>query len=391
MTKMKVCDLALFSPETSSGVKTYITSKIAYARRRESIEHVVIVPGRTASVRVEGRSKIVTVRGVSTFYPGIRIAANLWKVAAIVEQEQPDIIELNCQYTLPWAAFLATRRSRAPVVGVYHTDVPACVRHMTRGAGTAIAAAAERLTEFYIGLIYRHYTMTIFGNPGLEPRLERLGVERRCFVPRGVDAATFSPARRDPTWRTGLGIGPASKVLVYAGRLSVEKELDVLFDAFGQLSPREFALVIAGDGPGAAATARYAASQPGVHYIGHVESRAQLAAIYASSDICVSPGRYENFPMAAIEAVSCGLPVVGIRDSGTATFVPPEIGALAQAGNAGDFADAIKTIAAWPIDDGRDSRHAFAAARYSWDFVLDQYFEVYRRALDEDPDARSPQ
>ena len=40
---MKICDLALYSPETSSGVKTYIASKIAYARSRVDIEHVVIL------------------------------------------------------------------------------------------------------------------------------------------------------------------------------------------------------------------------------------------------------------------------------------------------------------------------------------------------------------
>lgn len=385
---MKVCDLALFSPETSSGVKTYISSKIAYARSRTDIEHVVIVPGRRSRITVEGRSKVVIVRGVPTFYPGIRIALNLWKVAAIVEREQPDVIELNCQYTLPWAAFLATRRSRAPVIGVYHTDVPACVRHMTRGAGARLAAAAERITEFYVGLMYRHYTMTIFGNPGLRERLERLGVERTCFVPRGVDAETFAPTRRDPTWRARLGISPNVTVLVYAGRLSAEKELDLLFAAFDRLSPLAFALVIVGDGPEAAATTRYAATHPGVHFVGHIESREELAAIYASSDICVSPGRYENFPMAAIEAVSCGLPVVGIRGSGTATFVPPAIGALAEAGDARDFADAIAQVAAWPIDEGRTARHAFAAASYSWDLVLDQYFAVYRRAIEEDPDRR---
>ena len=44
--RMKVCDLALFSPSSSSGVKTYISSKIDYVRERPDIEHVVIVPGR---------------------------------------------------------------------------------------------------------------------------------------------------------------------------------------------------------------------------------------------------------------------------------------------------------------------------------------------------------
>ena len=386
---MKICDLALFSPETSSGVKTYITSKIEYARTRDDIEHVVIVPGRTAGVEMHGRSKVVVVPGVPSFYPGIRISLNPWKVAEIVERERPDIIELNCQYTLPWAAFLATRRSKTPIVGVYHTDVPACVRHMARGVGQTIAAGAERLTELYEGLIYRHCTMTIFLNPGMRHRLERLGVDRMCCLPCGVDVETFCPARRDPAWWGRSGIGPDSTVLLYVGRLSPEKELDVLFDAYQRLPTKKFVLVIVGHGPDAEATSRFADSHPGVRYLGHIESREELATAYASSDIFLSPGRHETFGMATLEAISCGLPVIAIAGSGTGTFVPPEVGVLVAAGAPAAFADAIRVVAAWPLDRLRREHHAFAAVHYAWEGVLDRYFDVYRRLI-QDAEERVP-
>ena len=250
-------------------------------------------------------------------------------------------------------------------------------------AGDAIAAAVERLTEWYEGLIYRHCTMTIILNPGVRDRLERMGVARVCCLPCGVDVTTFSPARRDEAWRERLGIAPASTVLLYAGRLSAEKELDVLFDAYDRLPPGKFSLVIAGDGPDASATARYASARAGVTYVGHVESRAELATVYASSDIFLSPGRHETFGMATLEAISCGLSVVGIANSGTATIVPPEIGVLAPAGDPGAFAQAISTVATWPLADRRRVCHDFARERYAWDLVLDQYFKVYRQVIDD--------
>jgi alpha-1,6-mannosyltransferase len=221
----------------------------------------------------------------------------------------------------------------------------------------------------------------------MRDRVKRLGVERMCCLPCGVDATMFSPVRRDGALRARLAIGPESTVLLYAGRLSAEKELDVLFDAYDRLSPREFVLLIAGDGPDADAISRHAETHPGVKYLGHVESRAELATVYASSDIFLSPGRHETFGMATLEAISCGLPVVGIRNSGTATFVPSEIGVLAREGDAEDFAKAISTVATWPLDDLRHVCHAFAAEHYSWDFVLDQYFKVYRRVIDEAAEA----
>jgi hypothetical protein len=154
---VKLCDLALFSPETSSGVRTYISNKIQYVHsRRDSIKHVVIVPGAEDKVSIEGSTKVIVVRGVPCFYPGLSIAINLGKVADIVEREAPDLIEVNCQYTLPLAAFIATQRHRTPIVGVYHTDVPACVRHMTAGAGAAVSAFFEKMVELYIGHDDRH-------------------------------------------------------------------------------------------------------------------------------------------------------------------------------------------------------------------------------------------
>jgi alpha-1,6-mannosyltransferase len=380
---VKLCDLALYSPETSSGVKTYIASKIEYARTHPEIEHVVIVPGRRPGTTREGRTRIVVVPGVPSPYPGIRIALNIWKVAAIVRRECPDIIELNCQYTLPWAAFLATRHRPTPIVGVYHTDVPACVRHMARGAGRTMASAAERLTAWYEGLIYRHCTMTVMLNAGMRDRLAALGVERTCCLPCGVDAGTFSPARRDPAWRAGLGIAPDAVVLVYVGRLSAEKELDVLLQAYAQLPAGRFALVIAGDGPDAPAVARSAAVHAGIHYVGHIDSRAELATAYASSDVFVIPGRHETFGMATLEALAAGLPVVGIRESGTATFVPPELGVLTPAGDPDALAAGIRAVSRWPLDDLRARCHDFAADRYSWSRVLDLYFAEYRRMLRE--------
>ncbi len=141
--------------------------------------------------------------------------------------------------------------------------------------------------------------------------------------------------------------------------------------------------MIAGDGPRQPAVARFAETHPGVFFVGHLESRAELATAYASCDIFVIPGRYETFGMATLEAVASGLPVVGIHESGPAALVRDGFGILARAGDAEGLAAAMATVATWPLDNRRAVHHAFAAERYSWDSVLDQYFEVYRRVLDE--------
>jgi len=387
-SRIKVCDLALFSPSSSSGVKTYITSKIDYVRQRSDVDHVVIVPGPTDRLSTDGRTKMIMVRGVPSPYPGVCLGLNLVRIANLIAREAPDIIELNCQYTLGWAAFLATRRHRTPIVGVYHTDVPACAKHWALPAGKMIASAIERIVELYEGLIYRHCTLTILLNARMGDRVARLGVHRtRCF-PCGVDPAMFTPARRDPGLRRRFGITPAQKVIFYAGRLSPEKELDVLFGAFERLPHPEFILMIAGEGPDAAAVARYATTRPHVHYLGHIDSRSDLATAYASSDLFVIPGRYETFGIATLEAIASGLPVAGIESDGTATVVPAGAGVMAKPGNATDLAAAIKTVAAWDAETTRHACHRFAASLFAWDRVFDAYFDTYRELIRDTPVSR---
>lgn len=377
---MRLCDLALFSPETTSGVRTYITNKIEYVRTHPEISsHVVILPGREHGDTMQGRSRVITVRSVPSFYPGIYIGINLFKIAELIESASPDLIEVNCQYTLAWAAFLATRRRRIPIVGVYHTDVPACVAHMADATGGPAAKIAERIVEFYEGLLYRHFTLTIALNNGVLPRLRRMGVTNVEVLPCGVDVGTFNPAQRDSDFRARLGISPEKKILIYAGRLSAEKEVDVLIHAHQRLPAGKFVLLIAGDGPDAETIRAYAASRNDVIYLGHFDSPAELARVYASSDVFVIPSRYETFGMAALEALACGLPVVAIGGGGTAGFMSADIGLTAAPGDADDLAEKIGLVAEWDKDRTRDVSRSFASKHYSWDVVFDRYFEIYRK------------
>jgi alpha-1,6-mannosyltransferase len=378
---MKVCDLALFSQSSSSGVKTYIASKVEYVRQRANIDHVVIVPGPADHVSTSGRSKVIVVRGVPTPYPGIRIGVNLTRIAHLIAREEPDIIELNCQYTLGWAAFLATRHRRTPIVGVYHTDVAACSRRWAQPAGPRIAGAVERLVEFYEGLIYRHCTLTILLNTTMHARVARLGVERTRCLPCGVDVDTFRPERRSPEFRLRLGVRPEQKLIFYAGRFSPEKELGVLFEAFERLPCGEYVLMLAGDGPDTPAVARYVRTHRWVRHLGHIDAREELATAYASSDVFVTPGRYETFGMSTLEAICSGVPVVGIQGSGTAMLVTPATGVTTPEGDADRMADAIVELARRDPEPTRQACRRFAATHYSWDRVLDQYFETYRELI----------
>lgn len=121
--------------------------------------------------------------------------------------------------------------------------------------------------------------------------------------------------------------------LVYAGRLSSEKGVDLLVEAMGRLPDAE--LVVAGEGrERPALEQRAAALAPGrVQFVGRLD-RADVLALLRRATAMVLPSRwYENQPMSIIEAFACGTPVVAsdiggnpelVLDGDTGVLFPPD-------------------------------------------------------------------
>ncbi|MFN3886643.1 MAG: glycosyltransferase [Aquabacterium sp.] len=146
------------------------------------------------------------------------------------------------------------------------------------------------------------------------------------LIPNGADTATFTPSkeRRGPL-RQGLGI-PEDAVLVgQIGRLSPEKGPDVFLRAalaaHGAAPDVHFVLV--GEGPLRADLQELVARlglASRVHFAG---LRQDMASVYAELDIVVSASRSEAMPLALLEAMSCGLPVVATRVGGVPDLIQP--------------------------------------------------------------------
>src|SRR4029078_2826194 len=119
--------------------------------------------------------------------------------------------------------------------------------------------------------------------------------------PRGVDSSLFSPAKRSEAWRREVG-GAAKKIVLYAGRLSYEKNLGVLADAFKSLEDPDARLVLVGDGPAREGLERSLAGRA-VTFTGYLTGEA-LATAYASADVLAFPSLTETFGQVVQEAMA---------------------------------------------------------------------------------------
>jgi glycosyltransferase involved in cell wall biosynthesis len=156
--------------------------------------------------------------------------------------------------------------------------------------------------------------------------------------PRGIDMSIFSPSHRSESLRLKWSSGVTEKqgkvnlrdtvVITYVGRLSSEKNIDLLLNAFIQLKDSilrsdagapECRLVLVGEGP---ARGRLEEQTCGldVVFTGYQTGKA-LAECFASSDIFAFPSHSETFGNVVLEAMASGLPVVGLRAEGVSDLV----------------------------------------------------------------------
>ena len=164
---------------------------------------------------------------------------------------------------------------------------------------------------------------------------ERIGVPaaRLTTVPNGISSPGPGPGRRAA--REGLGLSPDRLMVMTIGRLTVMKGQRYLIDAVPRLVERFPGLVVLIAGQGhlqAQLTEQVAALglQDCVRLLGH---RTDARLLLDAADVFVLPSRHEGMPLAALEAMEAGLPVVATRvigseevvaDGQTGLLVPPQ-------------------------------------------------------------------
>jgi glycosyltransferase involved in cell wall biosynthesis len=211
---------------------------------------------------------------------------------------------------------------------------------------------------------------------------ECMGVQpaRIRVVPLGVDQALFAPR--------GAGAEAQPLRIVTTSSSDVPlKGLRHLLAAFEALVPDwpELELVVVGkprEGP-VRERARKLEAQGRLRFVSGL-STAELADLYSSATLCVTPSLYEGFGLPAIEAMACGTPVV-VTDGGALPEVVGDAGMIVRAG----CGDALRVAIDGLLRDS-EQRAAMAAAglarvreRYCWDRVGEAYEALLREAIEQ--------
>jgi glycosyltransferase involved in cell wall biosynthesis len=236
---------------------------------------------------------------------------------------------------------LAARLLGLHVRGIYHTDFPRYVGVLTDDS------AMESLAWTYMHWFYTGADgLVVNSEPYREAWIARGADPAKIRVlKRGVNTALFNPQRRQADFWTKRGASPGRLILLYVGRVSREKDLDVLVPMMKDADMGNATLAVVGDGP---YLVELRMLIPEAIFTGYLLGE-DLAAAYASADVFVFPSTTDTYGNVVVEALASGIPCVVSDEGGPASLVEEGVtGFVSRARNQADFAGKVKKLTGDP-------------------------------------------
>ena len=217
-------------------------------------------------------------------------------------------MQLSTPGLIGLAGLAAAKLLQIETASTYHTSVPEYVENYTRDV------SLEALAWRYMVSFYHAVDEVIVPSKFVASLLHKRGLRNRklLILDRWVDAERFHPNKRQPDYWAQRGVeGAGERVkFIYVGRIGVEKNLQLIAQAFRRLTEErdDLHLCIVGDGPFRGELERIVAGLP-VTFTGFLEGE-ELAVALASADVKLFPSTTDTWGNAPLEAQAAGLPVI---------------------------------------------------------------------------------
>ncbi len=306
------------------------------------------------------------------FYAGMSVGVpRLPELVETLVDGRYDLIHVVSPGPSGIAAALTARIGGTPLLGSYHTEL-AAYAGLRSGDPQLELAIRVALATFY-----RQCEVVLSPSPASDESLASLGIERDRIDrwARGVDFSIYDPAKRDHD------AYPGELKVLYAGRMTTEKGVELLAETFLEARERDarLHLLLAGGGP----EEEMLRARLGEHatFLGWLD-RGQLAHVYASSDLFLFCSQTDTYGQVIAEAQASGLPVVAVAEGGPLSLVHDrQTGWLCEA-DPSQLAAAVAQLAASPFMREQISRRALAHVKgRSWESALAQLASGYERTL----------
>lgn len=287
----------------------------------------------------------------------------------------PNLFHLSAPDPLNHRALDLAHSLGVPAVASMHTRFETYAEYYGLGFLRPLLEHVQR--DFY-----RDCDLVLAPNRYLASELERdIPGVRAAIWGRGVDCGLFTPARRDPAWRCRNGIAGEDSVVLFFGRLVLEKGTRLFAETVNELRSRGHRIVplVVGEGP---AHQSLADDLGDAVFTGYLEGE-ELARAVASADILVNPSRTEAFGNVNLEAMAAGLAIVSADvESARALIAHGRTGLLVSQSDVNAYADGVERLLRdRPLARRLGKAARAAAEQYEWPAILDGVIDEYRTVI----------
>jgi glycosyltransferase involved in cell wall biosynthesis len=363
-----------FLPQVN-GVTNTIHRMIDYFKK-ENIEYKVFAPRYDDQAMPETVEQYYSMKFF--LYPECRLALpNFFRINKTFKDFQPDLVHNMTEFGMGLAGLIHAQKFGIPSVSTHTTNFSKYLKYYNLDL-------LEGFVDGYTAWFHEQNRLTFCATAGTERQVQALGVSRTASFSRGVDTELFSPAKRSRDFRKANGLD-GKLVFSYVGRLSAEKDLDILIDAYGKLHAQygeRVGLVMTGEGPYLNLCKEKLPKD--TVYTGFLKGE-DLAVAYASADIFVCPSSTETFGNVVLEAMASGLTVLGADAGGVGENIRHgRTGLSFESGNA--KALYLAMVSLLMAEDRRATLaaggRAYALTR-TWDSIFSELVEHYRFAIEQ--------
>jgi glycosyltransferase involved in cell wall biosynthesis len=312
-------------------------------------------------------------------YPASEVAMlKLDSFIRFLREHPVDIIEFQTPGPVSVQCLVVARFAGIKTLSHYRTDIITYARLLVKNR------LGVWIIDTWTTLMTRWMGPVVVPSEAYRTKVRGMGIpDARIYkLPRGVDFKNFHPDKAAGGAWIAAGLPKDGIKLLYVGRVSREKNLDVLADAFPSLAARVpgLSLTIVGAGPYLEGLKARFAGRKDVHFTGVVHGDS-LSGIFASADMLVFPSLTDTFGNSVVEALASGVPCITSDEGGPMEIiVDGECGLVFAHKVAGDLETKILSLA---LDPPRllafKSKARERAMLFTYDRSAQAFWDFYTR------------
>lgn len=333
--------------------------------------------------------QIIPLPAVSTLvYTEFKLGVfGLPRVIKHLTRFNPDILHLHTPLTIGMDAVIASKLFKKPLVGTVHINFTDSEWLRLLKYQLAVKMV-DKISQRYLNFLFNQCDLILTPSKMLTNELNGNGLKKPIkYLPNGIICRQLKvlPTKTKNDIKKKYGL--LDKVVFHFGRLSYEKNVDVLIKSFHLIAKKhpDVSLLIVGDGP-ATKQLKKLVKKLGIDsrivFTGFIDHQSLMNSnLLAAADLFATASTMENHPMVVLEAMMFGLPIVGVKQAGLIELVSSN-GYLVKAGDTKQLAEAIeKILLDQKLADKMQQESIRMIKQYSIEKTTDKLISIYHSLL----------